>query len=140
MNLTNRQFQLLREDSPEGRAFRAGALCEAEVRNAATLLHRELLEYVRALAEVHPDWPSSRIAASTTRVFADDHICGIPTIHFLPPTGGVKCHSAYHVEVTSDLITDVTCQACLAWCGCPHDYHSGPMPGTCKWCGHIVAP
>ena len=68
--LTDRQSRLLREQSPQGQAFREGAQCEAEVRNAATLPHRELIEYCRAVAEAHPDWPSSDVAASIARVFA----------------------------------------------------------------------
>jgi hypothetical protein len=41
-----------------------------ECQEAATLPHRDLIQYVRALAEAHPDWPSARIAAQAARVFA----------------------------------------------------------------------
>lgn len=67
--LTDRQLRLLKDQTPEGRAFREGAQCEAEVRNAITLPHRELIEYCRAVAEAHPEWPSSEVAASIARVF-----------------------------------------------------------------------
>jgi hypothetical protein len=64
------EARMLREQSSEGRAFRAGARCEALTREAATVLHHELIDYVRALAEHHPDWPSSRVAETAARVFA----------------------------------------------------------------------
>jgi hypothetical protein len=64
------EARMIREQSPEGKAFRAGARCEALVREAATVMHHELIDYVRALAEHHPDWPSSRVAESAARVFA----------------------------------------------------------------------
>lgn len=69
MNLNERQVRLLREQTLEGRAFREGARCEAEMREAATLLHRELIDYVRALAEHNPQWTSGRIARTAALVF-----------------------------------------------------------------------
>jgi hypothetical protein len=45
-DLTERQYRLLRAKTPEGEAFREGALCEANVREAATLPHRELISAV----------------------------------------------------------------------------------------------
>ena len=68
--LTEYEHKMLREKSQLGDAFRAGARCEAMTREAATVVHRELLDYARALAEHHPDWSSSRIADSIARVFA----------------------------------------------------------------------
>lgn len=75
--LTDRQYRLLREHSPEGRAFRDGALCEALVRNAATLPHRDLIQYVRALAEFHPEMTSGQIARTAAKVFYEGD--GVPT-------------------------------------------------------------
>lgn len=69
MNLTNRQYRLLRENSPEDRAFREGAACEAEQRNASTLLHRDLISYVRTMAEYHPEMSDAEIAANVAYVF-----------------------------------------------------------------------
>ena len=68
--LSDYETRLMREQSPIGEAFRAGARCEALYREAATVLHHELIDYVRALAEHHPDWPSHEVAATAARVFA----------------------------------------------------------------------
>ena len=69
--LSDYEARMLREQSPMGEAFRAGARCEAIYRESATVAHHELIDYARALAEHHPDWPSSRVAEAIARVFAE---------------------------------------------------------------------
>ncbi len=68
-SLTSTEARLLRENSDEGRAFRAGALCEARAREVVTVLHHELIDYVRTMAEHHPEWTSGRIARAAAAVF-----------------------------------------------------------------------
>jgi hypothetical protein len=77
-DLTARQLRLLREDSAEGRAFREGATVEAESRRDAVIVHCELIDYVRTLAEIHPEWTSLEIAESAVRVFT-------PQVTHVPP-------------------------------------------------------
>lgn len=69
MTLSDYEFRMLRENSAEGRAFRAGAAAEARQREAATLPHRDLINYVRALAEHQPDMTSGQIARMAAKVF-----------------------------------------------------------------------
>ena len=67
--LTARQTRLLREKTPEALAFQEGALCEAQSRRDAVIVHHELISYIRSLAEAHPEWTSLEIAESAVRVF-----------------------------------------------------------------------
>lgn len=69
--LTDAESRLMRDSGRDGQMFRAGASAEARYRNADTVLHHELLGYVKALCECHPDWSDQRILESALRVFAD---------------------------------------------------------------------
>lgn len=69
MTVSESDFKLLRDKGPLGQAFRAGALCEARCREETTALHRDLIDYVRALAEHHPEETSGWIARTAAKVF-----------------------------------------------------------------------
>lgn len=70
-NLTREQLRLFRDQGRDGRLFRAGMIAEAQSRNSDTALHHEMLDYLRVMCEMHPDWSDQLILESALRVFAD---------------------------------------------------------------------
>lgn len=72
--LTEYRLRLLRDKGRDGELFREGARMEAEYRNATEPLHRELIEYVRTMAETHPEMTNGEIARSAARVFYEGEV------------------------------------------------------------------